>query len=54
LDKDLTGLILREKIEQLLTKPDTLAAMHTAAQKISRPLAAKEIAQSALGLVKRK
>jgi len=54
LDKELTGMLLREKVEQLLTKPDTLAAMHTAAQKLSRPEAAKEIAQSALSLVKTK
>lgn len=54
LDKELTGLVLREKIEKLLTQPATLEAMKVAAKRLGRPDAGMEIAQTALSLVKTK
>lgn len=54
LDKELTGDVLREKIERLLTQSQMLEDMHRAAQKLSKPEAAQVIAETALNLVKTK
>ena len=53
LDKELTGEILQEKVENLLLHKDRLFAMKMAARKCGRPDAAKEIARQALALASR-
>ena len=52
LDKELTGDALRQEVERLLVRPEALTSMHEAAQRLSKPQAAKVIAETALQLIK--
>ena len=54
LNKDFTGGLFAGKIQQYMAQPETLAQMETAARRLAKPDAAKEIVQGCLELIKEK
>lgn len=51
LNKDFTGALFADKINQFLTAPERLAKMETASRKLAKPDAAKEIVAGCLQLI---